>query len=1060
MFTPLHIKSAHSLLQSPFSVADYIKNAKAKGYRYVVLNEYETLSSALLFYQLAKQHDLIPIVAVSFVYQTVEMSAFATTQDAYFELVDLSSRLLGEDKLTLDLSQYQHIMLTINNVSLTLLSQIDTLSQQINCPLYVIQKDFSSDTQQLLSRCQLPVLLSKQTDYLEKTDNDVLQVLDAIKQNTLVMLDTVNQQAEHYLLESDYYQQWCLQNETAYEMTRSFFEQANLHIPTQQMLLPTFDTNANERLKQVAYEGLMARGLTSEVYQKRLAYELDVIAKMGFSDYFLIVWDVMSYAHQTNIMTGAGRGSSAASLVSYCLRITNVDPIKYNLLFERFLNPNRQTMPDIDLDFPDNKRQDILSYVARKYGQNNVAQIATFGTFAPKQAIRDVARVFGATTQELKTWAIATRDCETLQSPTKALRELAQKTKRHALILEIAQKIENLPRHLSTHAAGVVISDKPLNTLIPVQKRENQLLLTQFEMGDVQQVGLLKMDFLGLKNLSILADAVSFVQEQQPQFNIWDIDFNDSRTLQLFAKGQTDGVFQFESGGIKRVLKQVKPDRFEEVAIVNALYRPGPMAQITQFVNRKFKKEPVIFMHEKLQPILQDTQGIIVYQEQVMLIANILAGYSIGQADLLRRAIAKMDQTIMANEKIRFIEGAIKQGYDEQLALEVFQYIEQFANYGFPKSHAFAYSVLAYQLAYLKAHFPQAFYLALLLHTNTKSERYSLYITQARQYGVTFSLPSINHSRYQHSITQDGVILFGLSAISGLRSKNALAILEERYQKGKFIDFDTFIDRIDSASATIDTIEPMIYSGCFDEFGETRASLLARLNAALENRQFLGGALKLTKQDLPELPLDELIEGEKNHLGFSFSQGVDLVKASWYDKELLQRSIDVTLHDIVSCMGVLRSIRKITTKNNKRMAFATLDDTFGVLNMTIFPDVYQKYFTQLDNGKTVYITGKIEHDLQGEVVCIIQELLDEQEATIKLNNSMKRLFVKIEASNQLQLLYNTLQKYSGHTPVIVYDTTIKQYQNMSNRYAVNPTIELLTELELLFGKENVVLKTL
>lgn len=1058
MFTSLHIKSANSLLQSPHSVEQYIEDAFSKGYKYVVLNEYQTLSSALTFYRLAKQKGLIPVLAVTFEFYDVSISAFAKNQAGYFELVDLSTDLLS-DHQEINLLKYTNIILTINSLTEQSIKVAQRLRERTKHTIYFVKDDFSSDLKEQYEKLDFPIVLSKPVHYLLPSDLSALKVLKAIQDNTILSLETLDVSGSEYLLSASDYMKWCQQDVVAYETTRQFIQSIQFSIPTNQNLLPDFSHNADELLREKAYEGLVNRQLNKEPYIQRLDKELKIISQMGFANYFLIVWDLMVYAHQQGIMTGAGRGSSAASLVSYCLKITNVDPVKYNLLFERFLNPQRRTMPDIDLDFPDNKRQNILNYVAKKYGEDKVAQIATFGTFAAKQALRDVARVLGATSQELKAWSNAIGQRNSLKDVPKEVVELANKTIRHQAVLRIAKQIEGLPRHLSTHAAGVVISDKTLKTLIPVQKKDNQLLLTQFDMTDVQVVGLLKMDFLGLRNLSILADAVSFVQQTNQHFDIWKIDFQDVKTLDLFSKGQTEGVFQFESPGIKRVLKQVKPNSLEEVAAVNALYRPGPMEQINTYVKRKFQKDVISYLHDDLKLILNETQGIIVYQEQIMLIANRMAGYSIGKADLLRRAIAKMDKQIMANEKTHFIEGALSRGYSYDLAAQVFSYIEKFANYGFPKSHAFAYSVLAFQLAYLKANYPNAFYLALLLHTNPKSSKYILYMTQARQHGVTFKLPDINTSQYMHRIIDEKTILFGLSAIQGVRYDVLVNILSERRQNGSFKSLEDFIQRLDDKSAKLDNIAPLIYAGCFDNFKETRASLVQQIPLILNDRDFFGGGLlPLKKVSIPEFTIEELTSYEKQYLGFSLNQAMNDKENQWYYSGALTRSIDVSENDIVALMGMLKSVRKITTKNNKRMAFATLEDTFGTLNITIFPEVYQHYLTLLDNGKLVYIIGKIQKDYNDDLVCVVSQLRLKEEVVMQLDEQLKHLYIKIDNKNQLDAVYTTLKQHKGNTPVTVYFEDEKVYQKLDKKYAVRLDDSFLLSLELKWGKTNVVIR--
>lgn len=1058
MFTSLHIKSSSSLLQSPHTVEQYLIDAKNKGYDTVVLNENQTLSSAVTFYRLAKQMNLKPILAVTFDVQSVSMSAFARNQKGYFELIDLSSTLLSPVN-RLDLTRYHNISYTINQMDDTSIRLAQRLKEKTTCPIYFVQQEFSTETVQKITTLDFPIVLSKPVQYLSPSDLSTLKVLRAIGGNQTLTLDDLSTSGSDFLLNANDYHAWCQHNEVAFQQTQAFLDGLELEIPLNQHLLPTFSTDADNQLRELAFLGLQERGLSGKQYEERLEKELNIIAQMHFSNYFLIVWDLMKYAHDNGIMTGAGRGSSAASLVSYCLRITNVDPVQYHLLFERFLNPERYTMPDIDLDFPDNRRYDMLQYASKKYGEKNVAQIATFGTFAPKQAIRDVARVLGATTQELKTWAVAVGNAPSLSQSDKKLQELATKTERHARIVELAKAIEGLPRHLSTHAAGVVISDHVLQSLIPVQQQDNQLLLTQFDMGDVQAVGLLKMDFLGLKNLSILADAQHSIREHYPEFDIWKIDFNDTDTLALFAKGQTDGVFQFESSGIKRVLKQVKPTSLEDVAAVNALYRPGPMEQIPHFVDRKHQREEIRYPHLDLEPILKETYGTIVYQEQVMLIANHMSGYTLGQADLLRRAMAKMDKQIMHNERERFISGALNNGYAQEVATEVFDYIEKFANYGFPKSHAFAYSVLAYQLAYLKVHYPQAFYLALLLHTNPKSDRYAIYMTQARQYEVTFLLPSINRSQYMHRVLSDKNILFGLSIIQNVRYSMIASVLNERREKGVFQSFDDFVQRLEEKYAKIEVIEPLIYAGCFDEFNDTRATLVYRLPSILDDRQFLGGGLlPLKKEKLPEFDDVTVVEKEVQHLGFSLKNQLSDELLIFYNNGLLQKSIDVQANDTVHFIGVLKNVRKITTKTNKRMAFATLEDAFGTVALTIFPEVYQTTLALLDNQVSVYIQGKVQLDHQDELVCVVNRLFLKEQVIPQLEAKLKKVFVRVPSEHHVNQVKTIVNEYNGETPISVYLEDEKRYVDLPKRYQVKVDEALVTTLQLHFGKESVVVK--
>lgn len=573
---------------------------------------------------------------------------------------------------------------------------------------------------------------------------------------------------------------------------------------------------------------------------------------MGFDDYFLIIWDVIRHAHETGVTTGPGRGSAAGSLVAYVLNITDVDPLEYDLLFERFLNEERAQMPDIDLDIPDNRREEILEYVHQKYGHQKVAQIITFGTLAAKQAIRDVGRVFGLSTTELAEWSRAIPSVlhvslkEALNQSQK-LKNLISDSEVNKTLFETASKLEGLPRHYSTHAAGIVLSDEPLVDLVPLQSGSETMMMTQYAKDIVERVGLLKMDFLGLRNLGIMADALQTIKRQgYPAFNVQNVDLSDSATLAAFAKGDTNGVFQFESNGIKGVLKRLKPDSFELVAAVNALYRPGPMDNIDNFIKRKNGQEPVTYPDDSLKPILANTYGIIVYQEQVMQVASKMAGFSLGEADLLRRAMSKKKKATMDAMKEKFMAGAAKLGYSSAVAEKTFDYIDRFANYGFNRSHAVAYSKMAFEMAYLKVHYQTAFYAALLNSVMNNPAKTKVYLMEAKQHEVQVVSPDINQSSAYYQ-AKDDQIRFGLASIKGVRRDFLRDLLEERREKGRFNSFYEFLMRIGSKWQKQELIENLIYAGVFDSLGANRAELINALPEFLSSVELSGEALNSLK---------------------------------------------------------------------------------------------------------------------------------------------------------------------------------------------------------------------
>lgn len=1060
LFTPLNVRSAYSLLQSPMTVEHYVKDAKHKGYKTLILSEWETLSSAIKFFNLCLQERVKPVIALSFEWKGEYMQAIALNTSGYFELVDLSSRLLSQQAI--DLVSYQQIAIIIRAPFKDTFESTYELLDKTR--VYVAVHCDDNALMTWADEKQLPLLADHTVRYANPSDFQALTILEAIQQNTSIADVTMHQTGPDYLpLAKQFEEQFrARQLDNIIEQTKAFYENIQIDIPVKQKLLPKFTQNADERLAEVARLGLEKRGLVHDkMYQERLSKELEIISQMAFSDYFLIVWDLMQFAHQNAIVTGAGRGSSAASLVSFCLNITQVDPIKHDLLFERFLNPERYTMPDIDLDFPDNRRQDVLNYVVKKYGQEKVAQIATFGTLAAKQALRDVARVLGYSQVELKqlTNLVPSTLKITLDvayNQSKKLQQWVEKNEKNALVFNIARQIEGLPRHISTHAAGVVISDYPLMSLTPVQQVDAGIQLTQMTMEDVEYTGLLKMDFLGLKNLSILADAQEAVKQSRPEFDIWQIDWQDKETLQLFAQADTEGVFQFESAGIRRVLEQMKPQTLEDVAAVNALYRPGPMEQIPHFIARKHEREKVSYPHPDLRNILEETYGIIVYQEQVMQIASQMAGFSLGQADLLRRAMGKRKHDVMEAEREHFITGALEKGYSQTDAVKVFQYIEKFASYGFVKSHAFAYSMLAYQLAYIKVHFPNAFYLALLRHTSIKSERFSIYLMEAKQHQVAFVLPSINQSYEEHTVLSNQRIQIGLSAIQGIRRDMRQFILQERYANGKFSSLTNFIDRMPEKYAKQEILEQLIYAGAFDEFQQTRATLLANIEQIKQTKNLLSGmGLSPKFIELSELEEAILIEKEKAVLGFTLTSHLEKYQYL-YGQGGLKTSIDSEIGQKIYLLGRLKRLKTITTKSGKRMAFATLEDQFGQIALTLFPDVYTRVLTQLIENTDVVIYGKVDYDRYDEKVCVVETVLSIGEYEKKWKAQQYICYIRLASNENLKVVLTILSHYRGDTPVVVYDALTHTYKKLSEKYNIDFHEKLKKELEGKIGEGSVV----
>ncbi|WP_195571888.1 DNA polymerase III subunit alpha [Paenibacillus sp. 1001270B_150601_E10] len=721
---------------------------------------------------------------------------------------------------------------------------------------------------------------------------------------------------------------------------------------------------------------------------RRLDYELRTIEQMGYSDYFLIVWDFIRYAHEAGILTGPGRGSSAGSLVAYTLKITNVDPIKYKLLFERFLNPERVTMPDIDIDFNDERRDEVIAYVSEKYGSDRVAQIITFGTMAARASVRDVGRVLNIPYQltdkvaKLIPQQLGMTLAEALRT-SEDLRALRDSEERVKELLDMAAKVEGMPRHASTHAAGVVISPEPLTHFVPLQEGTEHTALTQYSMEHLESIGMLKMDFLGLRTLSIIERTLAWIAEQEgaiPDLNL--IDDQDAITYELLGRGETTGLFQLESAGIRRVLKEMKPSNFEDIVSVLALYRPGPMEFIPNFIHSKHGVKPVDYPHQDLEPILKDTYGIIVYQEQIMQIASRMAGFSLGEADLLRRAVSKKKREVLDQERTHFVAGSLKQGYTEEEANRVYDMIVRFANYGFPRAHAAAYGVLAFQTAYLKAHYPNAFMASMLTAQMGNHRKTAEYIEDCRKLSIEVLPPDINESGLTFTPVT-GAIRFGLAAIKNVGTLAIESIMKERSDR-PYEDLLDFCKRVDLRVTNRRVIESLIQAGAMDCLPGHRAQKLAMLDDTLEaaakwrkEREDLQIQLfnfvevnnwSIEYPEVPPFTTGQQLELERELLGMYLSGHPLDEYAEVLEKSEADRLID--LHDAsdeTECVvaGMVVSERVIVTKKGKPMAFIELEDRIERAEVVLFPEVWKKARPLVAKGALLAIRAKLQQQDEG-----------------------------------------------------------------------------------------------
>lgn len=1008
--------SSFTLLESPTKVKDLAENAKKKGYSALALTDVNITYGLVNFYKAAKETGIKPLLGMQLRINGLvdqankyDLIVIAKDDQGYKNILRLSSavNLLtenGEKENVLELEELKkylgHLviitpsnihselkMLQANNPKMganyirTLKDSVPT-SSSIYLGVYADQgqQEYINYLRSLATQFELLLTAVEDGQYLNRNEQFLRRTLQAIKSNT--HLENVEQLAKqagsHYLKNSEElqvnYRKFGI--EDALENAEKIGQICSAQITFQDPQLPKFKQNkfptSKEYLYSLAQNGLAKRfkGRIPEKYQARLDYELKVINEMGFDDYFLIVWDVMNFAHSVHITTGPGRGSAAGSLVSYALRITEVDPLEYNLLFERFLNPARQQMPDIDLDIPDNRRDEVIKYMFEKYGMNHAAQILTFGTLAAKQVLKDVCRVFGLNKVETYRWLDAIPHAKgkiTLAEAYQESKELQLLVNTNAfskILFATAEHLENLPRHYSIHAAGLVITDDSLAEIVGLQAGPLGIPVTQQTKLNVESLGLLKIDFLGLRNLTILGNIIAALKSEGVEIDPNQIPLNDQETLALFQRGDTDAVFQFESDGIKRVLEQLHPDSFEDIVAVNALYRPGPMNNIGHFINRKHGKEKVQYPDPSLKKILGPTYGVLVYQEQVMQTAQVLAGFSLGEADLLRRAMSKKNADVIQKEREKFIQGAVKLGRRKEIAEQVYDYIAQFANYGFNRSHAVAYSKIAFWLAYFKVHYPGAFYLSLLNSNIGNRNKIAQYLMQAQEAGIKTLSPDIENSKADFSL-ENGKILVGLKAVRGLRSDLLKQILEIKRPIKSMTDF---LWKIDNNLLSADAIANLIKAGAFDRLAPNRNELLKINKDLVESVKMAGSNLSLFETLEPKIEEEKMpTAAEKSAMeveAMGFSTGINpIIAVQKYARKYNAKRLQAFENNEQGiAVGKLMKIKQITTKKGDNMAFAVFSDSSGDKDFTIFPQVWEKVGENLKIGEIYLLQVKTQSD--------------------------------------------------------------------------------------------------
>lgn len=987
--------------------------------------------------------------------------------------------------------------------------------------------------EQLSKETGAPMVATNDCHYIRKEDAKVQNVLVCIQLNRTVDEGSNMEFAteEFYLKSEDEMRVLFGKYEGALENSNKIAEQCNVEFVFGETKLPYFkvpDGRDNlEYFRDKCYQGLYkhyGENPSPDVVE-RLEYELGVISSMGYVDYYLIVHDFIDYARSVGIPVGPGRGSGAGSLAAYCIGITGIDPIEYNLLFERFLNPERISMPDFDIDFCYSRRQEVIDYVVDKYGADHVAQIITFGTMAARGAIRDVGRALGMSYASVDVIAKAipfelNMTLRRAKEVSKEFRELYDKDIKNRELIDMAESLEGIARHASTHAAGVVITREPADTYVPLQKTD-QSIVTQFPMGTLEELGLLKMDFLGLRNLTVIADAEKMIRRYEPNFDIEKISLSDKPVFEMLSKGQTGGVFQFESSGMRSVMVQLRPEHMEDLVAVISLYRPGPMDSIPRYVKNRHNPELVTYKTPQLSSILDVTYGCIVYQEQVMQIFRELAGYSYGRADLVRRAMSKKKHDVMEKERQHFIHGlvgedgkvecvgAVANGISEKIANEIFEEMSSFASYAFNKSHAAAYALISYQTAYLKCHYPKEYMAALLTSILENTDKVIDYIAECKKIGIDVLPPDVQESDLGFTVVGNR-IRFGLMAVKNLGRGCITALVEER-KKAPFKNLLDFIQRMYGKDLNRRAIESLILCGAMDSFGHGRNQMLEGYKKLLEDvetthRQNIAGQMDLfggtsgltdtvDSYVLPEVeemsPL-HMLAMEKETTGMYMS-GHPLEQHDEVIKMIrptpIQKVVSGALADgtAVHIAGIVSAKKLRTTRNNDTMAFIDVEDKTASIETIVFPRTFNEYTPLLNVSNVISLRGKVKLTEEEDAQIIVEQVFTLEEASRQSiyapKNSYQQtespkynppvesakpvqaskkfgLYLKFahEQSDIVKKAANVLFVFPGKMPVYFYYNDTKKYVRTPQRYWIEPNEIMLGELRRMLGSENVATK--
>ena len=961
----------------------------------------------------------------------------------------------------------------------------------------------------------IPLAATNDAHYVDKNDAKMQQVLICIQTNHTVGEDTGLEfgTSEFYLKSEDEMLEAFPQCPEAVENTAIIAERCNVEFEFGKTKLPHFDVPEGyghfEWFSHLCRKGLVERyGENPPAeYVDRLNYELEVINKMGYVDYYLIVHDFIRHAKEEGIPVGPGRGSGAASICAYCIGITGIDPMKYNLLFERFLNPERVSMPDFDVDFCYERRSEVIDYVIKKYGSDHVAQIVTFGTLAAKAAIRDVGRALGMPYSTVDNIAKQVPNelnitIERALKRSSEFKSLYENDDEARELIDMAKKVEGMPRHASTHAAGVVITYDPVVSYVPLA-RNDEAIVTQFPMTTLENLGLLKMDFLGLRTITVIKSAEKLIRKTVPDFFIDNVDMDDKAVFEMMCSAQTEGVFQFESAGMRSVLSQLKPESLEDLIAVISLYRPGPMDSIPTYIENRHNPHRITYKTPELKSILDVTYGCIVYQEQVMQICRELAGYSYGRADIVRRAMSKKKHDVMLRERDNFVygivddngnvicEGAVRRGIDEKTANEIFDEMMSFASYAFNKAHATAYAYVAYQTAWLKCHYPCEFLAALLTSFLDKTDKVVQYIGECSRLGIKILPPDINRSSESFEVS-DGNIHFSLLAVKNLGRNFIKRMTAERDMNGRFVDFYDFCRRMYGKDFNRRAIESLVKCGAFDGLGANRNQLITVTDKIIEeldsekNRNVEGQlgfgdlmsssdvsvpSVAFTYPDVDEYPNETLLKYEKEVSGMylsghPMSRYRDVSEAHKCTKisDIISEGAAYKDNDRVKVLGLIGSIKRKITKNDSTMAFINLEDTYGSIEVIVFPKTLAENPSLLYEGNIVLLRGRISmrEDEDTKIVCESVEPCPSENMVEKSKKTEKKkvrgLFLRFDNANSPQIEYcrRLLAIFDGNVPLFYYFSDSGEYKRNPLNMGIDVNPVLLRELRKILGDQNVI----